>query len=69
MLVSLFPVTVTVQCSPIETRRVDGKVRHEHVASLGTIEIPPSIAERIAFWGELHRRLGKVNGCGRSFKT
>jgi hypothetical protein len=27
-----------LQCSLIETRRVDGKVRHEHIASLGSIE-------------------------------
>jgi hypothetical protein len=51
MLVGLFPVTVTVQCSLIETRRVDGKLQQEHVASLGTIEIPPSIADRIATSG------------------
>jgi hypothetical protein len=61
MLVSLFPVTVTVQCSLIETRRVGVKLRHEHAASLGTIEIPPSSADRIAMWGELHQRLGKLS--------
>jgi hypothetical protein len=61
MLVSLFPVTVTVQCSLIETRRVDGKVWLEHVARLCTIEIPPSIADRAAFWGELHQRRGKLS--------
>jgi len=50
-----------LQCSLLETRRVDGKVRHEHIASLGTIEIPPSIADRAAFWGALLQRLGKLS--------
>jgi hypothetical protein len=50
-----------LQCSLIETRRVDGKVRHEHIAGLGTIEIPPSIADRIAFWAALHERLNKLS--------
>jgi hypothetical protein len=50
-----------LQCSLIETRRVDGNVRHEHIASLGTIEIPPSIADRVAFWAALHPRLFKLS--------
>jgi hypothetical protein len=33
-----------LQVSLIETRRVAGKVQHEHVASLGAVDIPPSVA-------------------------
>ena len=44
-----------LQLSLIETRRCDGKVRHEHIASLGS-----SVAERIAFWTRLHERLAKL---------
>lgn len=50
-----------LQCSLIETRRVDGKVRHEHIASLGAIPIEPSIADRIVFWPALHQRLAKLS--------
>jgi len=51
----------SLQCTLIETRRVDGKVRNEHIASLGSIEVPPSIADRVAFWAELHQRLGRLS--------
>jgi hypothetical protein len=46
-----------LQVSLVETRRIDGKVRHEHVAALGSIEVPLSIAGRIEFWRRLHERL------------
>ena len=36
--------------SLVESRREKGKVRHEHVASLGSIETPLSVAARIEFW-------------------
>jgi hypothetical protein len=50
-----------LQVSLIETRRIDGgKVRHEHVAGLGAIPTPPSVADRVAFWQRLHERLGKL---------
>jgi hypothetical protein len=44
----------------VETRRVDGKVRYEHMASLGTIILSPSVADRVAFWARLHERLAKL---------
>lgn len=47
--------------SLIETRRVDGKVRHEHIASLGSIATPLIVADRIAFWRRLHERLAKLD--------
>jgi hypothetical protein len=39
-----------LQASLVETRQVNGKVRHEHVASLGSIEIPQTIPVRLTFW-------------------
>jgi hypothetical protein len=36
--------------SLVEARRADGKVRQEHIASLGSIDIEQSLAERLAFW-------------------
>jgi hypothetical protein len=50
-----------LQTSLIENRRVDGKVRHEHIASLGSITLPPSVADRITFWQRLHGRLAKLS--------
>jgi hypothetical protein len=50
-----------LQTSLIENRRVDGKVRHEHIASLGSITLSPSVADRITFWQRLHGRLAKLS--------
>jgi hypothetical protein len=47
--------------SLVETRRENGKVRHEHVASLGSIETPPSVAARVDFWHGLHERLAQLS--------
>ena len=43
----------------VKTRRVNGKIRHEHVASLGSIE-NAAVAGRIAFWQQVHERLAKL---------
>jgi hypothetical protein len=50
-----------LQASLIETQRADGKVRYEHVASLGSIEDPPTFKERIDFWRRLHERIGQLS--------
>jgi hypothetical protein len=50
-----------LQLSVVETRRIDGKVRHEHVVSLGSIETPLTVAARIAFWRRLHERLARLS--------
>jgi hypothetical protein len=50
-----------LQVSLVETRRVDRKVRHEHVASLGAVAVPPSVADRVAYWEQLHSRLGRLS--------
>jgi hypothetical protein len=50
-----------LQVSLAETRRVDGHVRQEHVAGLGSIESAPmTIAGRVAFWRELRGRLDRL---------
>jgi ferritin-like metal-binding protein YciE len=46
--------------SIIESRRVAGKLVHEHIAALGSIEVPPTIDARIVFWKRMHERLGKL---------
>ena len=61
MFVRFRDLAYRLQLSLVETRRLDGKVRHEHVASLGSIETPPTIADRIAFWSRLHERLGRLS--------
>jgi hypothetical protein len=50
-----------LQVSLIETRRVDGKVRHEHVASLGSISLSPTPFDRFEFWRELHAKLARLS--------
>jgi len=50
-----------VQVSLVETSRIEGKVRHEHIASLGSVEWPPSVEARITFWQRLHERLAKLS--------
>ena len=50
-----------LQVSLVETRRIDGKVRHEHVASFSSVEVPPSVEDRITFWQRLHERLAKLS--------
>jgi hypothetical protein len=50
-----------LQASLVETRRINGKVRHEHIASLGSVGLPPSVEDRIAFWQRLHQRLANLS--------
>jgi hypothetical protein len=49
-----------IQFTVVETRRVAGKVAHEHVGSLGSIATPMTVAGRIAFWQLLHERLARL---------
>ena len=50
-----------LQVSLVETRRTGGRVHHEHIASLGSVEILPSVFARLAFWQRLHERLAKLS--------
>ena len=61
MLVHFRETPYGLAMSLVETRRENGKVRHEHVASLGSIETPPSVAARIEFWHGLHERLAQLS--------
>jgi hypothetical protein len=49
-----------LQVSLVETARSGGKVKHDHVAGLGSIDMPSSPSGRIAFWTKLHRRLATL---------
>ena len=51
---------IRLQVSIAESRRVNGKVRVEHIASLGSVGDPATIAERVEFWSRLHQRLAKL---------
>jgi hypothetical protein len=44
-----------------ETRRVGGKVRQEHIASLGSIALPPTVASRMAFWARIHQHIAQLS--------
>jgi hypothetical protein len=46
-----------LQISLVETRRIDGKVRQQHVASLGSIPPDMTIQHRVASWTQLHPRM------------
>lgn len=50
-----------LQVSLVETARLDRRVRHSHVASLGSVPREPSPADRIALWIQLHQRLGRLS--------
>ncbi|MGB6177122.1 MAG: hypothetical protein WBF43_12485, partial [Methylocella sp.] len=49
-----------LQVSLVGGRRDGGKVRHEHVAGLGSIVEPMTIVGRPAFWNRLRERLYKL---------
>jgi hypothetical protein len=46
-----------LQASLSVTRRAGGRIHHEHIASLGSVPLAPSPADRIAFWTKLHQRI------------
>jgi hypothetical protein len=50
-----------LQVSLRESRRIGGKPRCEHIASLGSIPEPMTTADRVAFWARLHQRLAKLS--------
>jgi hypothetical protein len=49
-----------LQPSLMQTRRHDGKVRSEHIASLGSVDADVSVRERLAFWAALPGRLDRL---------
>jgi hypothetical protein len=56
-----FRLTQTsLQASLVETRREGGKVRHHHVTSLGSVAVPATVADRVAFWTRVHGRIARL---------
>jgi hypothetical protein len=47
--------------SLVETRRIDGKVRAEHVASLGSIAVAMTVADRVKFWKVIEGKLAGLS--------
>jgi hypothetical protein len=45
-----------LQGSIVETHWTAGRVRHEHVASLGSIPLGMTVGDRLDFWAAVHRR-------------
>jgi hypothetical protein len=50
-----------LQLSLVETRRDGGKVRHEHIASLGAVPVSAQVADRVEFWRRLFERLWRLS--------
>jgi hypothetical protein len=50
-----------LQVSLLETRRINGTVRSEHVAGLGSVEMPQTVETRLMFWQRLHDRFAKLS--------
>jgi hypothetical protein len=50
-----------LQVSLAENRRIDGRVRQEHVANFGSVPVPPSLQDRLTFWQRLHERLSRLS--------
>jgi hypothetical protein len=48
-----------LQVSVVETRRVGGRVRNEHVAGFGSVVLPMTVPDRIRFWNRLHVLLAR----------
>lgn len=60
MFVRFRPSSLRLRLSPVETHREGGKVRHEHVASLGAVLTNPTVGDRVEFWTRLYQRLGRL---------
>jgi hypothetical protein len=60
MFVRFRPTSRRLQASLVETHRHDRRVRHEHVASLGSIPLAMTTADRFVFWSALHERLARL---------
>ena len=50
-----------IQISLVDTRRGDGKVQQEHIASLGSVPPEMTPADRLAFSTQVHPRLARLN--------
>jgi hypothetical protein len=50
-----------LQLSLVETHRASGRVRHDHIAGLGSVPVRFSIADRIEFWERLQQILARLS--------
>ena len=56
--------------SIVEAARAGAKVRQNHVASLGSVPLSPSPADRVRFWIKAKQRLGKFcHGSSKQVRT
>jgi hypothetical protein len=60
MLVRFRQTAAGLQCSFVETHRIDGAVRYEQVANLGLVPASPSVADRLAFWRRVYETLAEL---------
>jgi hypothetical protein len=49
-----------LQVSFVVPHRFAGKVRQEHIAGLGSVRMPPTVADRLVFWRKVEERLAKL---------
>jgi hypothetical protein len=52
--------STTLHFSLVETRREGSASAHGHIAGFGSVPDPASIADRVAFWADLHDRLDRL---------
>src|SRR5262245_12957018 len=60
MLVRFRQTAAGLQCSLVEIRRIDGAVRYEQVASVGSVPASPSVSDRITFWRRVYETLAEL---------
>jgi hypothetical protein len=60
MFVRFRPTKFRLDASLVETRRIDGKAQSEHIASLGSCRVPPTVADRITFWSRANACLSRL---------
>jgi hypothetical protein len=61
MFVRFRQTKTRLQASLVETTWNGGKVRSEHVASLGSVPLSLAPGDRITFWTKLHQRLDALS--------
>jgi hypothetical protein len=49
-----------LQISLVTASRINGRVRQEHVAALGSVPPDMTVQDRVAFWTQVHPRLARL---------
>ena len=60
MFVRFRPSRDRLQAGLVEPHRIAGKVRQDHIAGLGSVGMPPTVADRLTFWRKVEDRLAKL---------